>query len=81
MQYVSVVPGVLISLIDVRLTPIDAARTTVDVTYARTALDPSANDEVTAMGTSDRDSGPHWQHAIEACLNPQPGKAAASDHP
>ena len=74
MQYVSVVPGVLISLIDVRLTPIDATRTAVEVTYARTALDSSASDEVTAMGATDRESGPHWQQAIEACLSTAPNR-------
>jgi len=38
------------------------------VTYARTALDVAANDEVRAMGTSDGESGPHWKQAIESCL-------------
>lgn len=75
MQYVSVIPGLLVSLIDVRLTPVDPARTAVEVTYARTALDPAANDDVTAMGTSDHDSGPHWQQAIEACLAMNPGSS------
>jgi hypothetical protein len=74
MQYVSVIPGRLISLIDVRLTPVGAARTAVEVTYARTALAPAASDDVTAMGTSDHDSGPHWQQAIEACLTTNPSR-------
>ena len=70
----SVIPGRLISLIDVRLTPVGAARTAVEVTYARTALAPAASDDVTAMGTSDHDSGPHWQQAIEACLTTNPSR-------
>jgi hypothetical protein len=76
MQYVSIIPDVVISVIDVRLTPANASHTAVEVTYARTALAATANDDVTAMGSSDRDSGPHWQQAIEACLatppNPTP---------
>ncbi len=72
MQYVSVIPGMLVSVIDLRLTAIDASHTAVDVTYTRTAVAPAANDDVTAMGSSDRNSGPDWQQAIAACLNPAP---------
>jgi hypothetical protein len=69
MQYVSFVPEMLASTVDVRLTPLDPLSTRVEVTYARTALDVAANDHVQAMGSSDRESGPHWQQAIESCLN------------
>jgi hypothetical protein len=69
MQYVAVVPDLLLSVIEVKLTRIDSSRTAVVVTYARTALAPIANDDVNGMGAADRDSGPHWQEAIEACLN------------
>lgn len=72
MQYVSVIDGVVVSVIDVRLTALDASHTSVEVTYARTALDPAANDVVTAMGSDDRDSGPHWQQSIEGCLGVTP---------
>ena len=68
MQYVSLIPGVLVSLIDVRLTSAEAAHTAVEVTYARTALDPGANEVVQSMGANDRTSGPDWQHAIETAL-------------
>jgi hypothetical protein len=44
----------------------------VEVTYGRTALDSSANDKVQALGRSDRQEGPHWQEAIEACLRKGP---------
>ena len=68
MQYVSFVPDTLVSTIDVRLTVLNSVSTGVEVTYARTALDAAANDHVQAMGKSDRESGPHWQQAIESCL-------------
>ena len=71
MQYVSFVSGTLVSSVDVRLTALDRSSTSVEVTYTRTALDVAANDEVQAMGRSDRESGPHWQQAIESCLTAQ----------
>jgi hypothetical protein len=71
MQYVSFVPGTVVSTVDVRLTVIDTSSTSVEVTYVRTALDVGANADVQTMGTSDRESGPHWQQAIESCLTAQ----------
>jgi hypothetical protein len=71
MQYVSVVPGIRISFVDVQLTARDASTTSVEVRYVRTALDVSANDEVQALGESDRHEGPHWQEAIESYLRGQ----------
>jgi hypothetical protein len=71
MQYVSFVPGIHVFTVDVRLTPLDSSSTSVEVTYVRTALDMGANDDVEAMGKSDRESGPHWQHEIESCLTAQ----------
>ena len=72
MQYVAVIPGVMVSLIDVTLTAIDPRRTRVEVTYARTALDPTQNDSVQEMGQRDNDSGPEWQAAIEKTLSGDP---------
>src|ERR1700739_3805799 len=46
MQYVSFIPEKLVSIVDVRLTSIDPSSTSVDVTYARTALNVAANDDV-----------------------------------
>jgi hypothetical protein len=71
MQYVSIVPGIRVSTVDVRLTAVDASTTRVEVTYVRTALDGSANEEVQALGESDRQEDPHWQEAIEAYLKGQ----------
>jgi hypothetical protein len=68
MQYVSFIPDTLVSTVDVRLTVLDPLSTSVEVTYARTALDATANEHVQAMGRSDRESGPEWQQAIEKCL-------------
>jgi hypothetical protein len=69
MQYVSFIPGILVSIVDVRLSALDASSTSVAVTYARTALNAEANDDVQAMGKSDSESGPHWQQAIAGCLS------------
>ena len=69
MQYVSFIPEKVVSTVDVRLTPLDASSTSVEVTYARTALDVAANDDVQAMGKKDGESGPEWQQAIEKCLS------------
>jgi hypothetical protein len=72
MQYVAFIPEVLVTTVDVRLTPLDPSNTKVEVMYARTAVDPAANEDVEAMGKKDRQSGPEWQAAIEACLAKHP---------
>jgi hypothetical protein len=71
MQYVSFIPDALVSTVDVRLTALDPATTSVDVTYTRTALSTSSNDDVYALATNDRASGPRWQEAIQSCLERQ----------
>jgi hypothetical protein len=68
MQYVSFVPDMLVFTVDVRLTAVTPSTTSVEVTYARTALDVTANEHVLGLGMSDRESGPHWQQAIDSCL-------------
>jgi hypothetical protein len=68
MQYVAVIPGVVASVIDVRLSPQGPAKTRVEVTYTRTALNISANEDVKAMGKKDLASGPEWESAIEESL-------------
>ena len=68
MQYVAVIPDRMVSVVDVRLRSATAATTAVEVTYTRTALDPSLNEEVTAHGNQDRESGAEWEKAIEASL-------------
>lgn len=76
MQYVAIIPDVVVSVIDVRLTESGSNQTAVKVRYTRTALAPDANNEVRAMGDTDRQSGPDWQQAIQACL-----AAPAPEHP
>jgi hypothetical protein len=71
MQYVSFTPERLVFTVDVQLTALDPANTRVEVTYARTALNAAANDDVQAMGKRDRESGPEWRQAIESCLGGQ----------
>ena len=75
MQYVSFVADAMVSTVDVRLASVDPSTTSVEVTYVRTALDASANDEVQALGQSDRQKGSHWQEAIETYLGEQHNKA------
>jgi len=68
MQYVALISDALVSVIDVRLTPVDKT-THVEVTYSRTALTPDANEDVKAMGAQDSNSGPEWEASIAACLH------------
>jgi hypothetical protein len=68
MQYVAFIDDVVVTTVDVKLTPTDSTHTSVEVTYARTALQPAANDDVRALGNSDRESGPDWQKGVERCL-------------
>jgi hypothetical protein len=69
MQYVAIIPGVVATTVDVRLTSTGQNQTRVDVTYARTALDAAVNDDVQGMARHDAISGPEWQNAIEGVLS------------
>jgi len=71
-QYVCVIPDALAALIDIQVTPLDSATTTVTVAYERTALSPDANDHVRALGDHDRGQGPQWQAAIADYLRQRP---------
>ena len=73
MQYVYVLGELLVTTIDVRLHPIDAMHTKVDVTYVRTALRPEANDHIVAMGKHDSEQGKVWKNAINAYLRRRVG--------
>jgi len=74
MQYVSFVPNVSVSTVDVQLRSVDASTTGVEVTYVRTALDATVNAEVEGLGRSDRQKGILWQEAIETYLRKGPGQ-------
>jgi len=67
-EYVYFVPGILVTTIEVRVSPAGAKSTNVEVAYTRTALESRANDEVRALGERDRNSGQHWQESINAYL-------------
>ena len=68
MQYVSLIPDAVVSIINVRLTRLGSNKTEVQVTYTRTALAVAENEHVSALARSDRENGPQWQGAIESCL-------------
>ena len=67
-QYVYFLPGIMVTVIDVRFAPCESNATTVSVTYTRTALTPQGNEHVKAMSDNDKTSGPDWEHAIAAHL-------------
>jgi hypothetical protein len=67
-QYVYFLPGIMVTVIDVRFKPIDAASTAVNVVYTRTAIAEEGNEHVAKMTESDRTAGKEWQQAIDAYL-------------
>jgi hypothetical protein len=80
-QYVSVVDGIMVTLIDIRLTPLGPGETSVTVAYERTALQAGVNEHVRKLAEQDRDSGPHWGGAINdyvRTLRPVPHGDAGS---
>jgi hypothetical protein len=75
MQYVYVLADLLATTIDVRLHPIDAAHTGVDVTYGRTALRPEADEHVLSLGKHDSEQGKEWADGINAYLLRRTGRS------
>jgi hypothetical protein len=73
MQYVYLLPDLLATTIDVRLHPIDAQHTSIDVQYTRTALRPEANEHVSAMSRHDAKQGPEWERSINSYLQHRRG--------
>lgn len=69
MQYVAVIPQIVVSIIDVKLTLVSATKTRVDVRYTRTALDAAANHHVSELARHDAASGPEWSNAIRKMLS------------
>lgn len=68
-QYVYFLPGLMVTVIDVRFKPSGADSTAVNVVYTRTALTPEGNEHVKTMSEDDKTAGPDWEHAIEAYLS------------
>jgi hypothetical protein len=67
-QYVSVIPGALATLIDIDIVPADARTTAVRVVYERTALVPEAEAHVKQLAAEDKEAGEVWRSAIERAL-------------
>ncbi len=76
-QYVYVIPDVLVTLVDIHLTKAGVDETRVAVVYERTALKPEANDHVAHLAKGDAKSGPEWEEAINGYLS----KARAAANP
>ena len=71
-QYVYFIPGILVTVIDVRFNPLPAAgddsTTAVHVVYTRTAITPEGNAHVATLTEGDKKAGTEWQQAIDAYL-------------
>lgn len=65
--YAYFMPDIMVTTIDVRFTPGNAA-TQVHVVYSRTALTPEGNDHVAALTVIDKAAAHDWQQAINAYL-------------
>ena len=66
-QYVYVIPDVMVTVITLRLTPLGKG-TGVDVKYERTSLSPEADEHVMQMAEGDRRAAPEWQKAVNGYL-------------
>lgn len=66
-QYVYFLPELMVTTIDVRFEPEDD-KTSVHVSYARTAISPEGDHHVAAMSEIDRRAGSEWQKAIDHYL-------------
>jgi hypothetical protein len=73
-QYVYFIPEALATVIDIKVSADSAADAHVRVTYERTALAPELNGHVKQLGDSDRQSGAHWQAAIESYVKKAAGQ-------
>jgi len=69
-QYVYVIPDVLVTLITLKLEP-NGDSTNVDVVYERTALADAANEIVRDMAAGDRIAGEEWSQQINTYLRQQ----------
>jgi hypothetical protein len=67
-QYVYVIPDVVVTVITLELTP-DTHSTAIDVVYERTALAAAANETVKDLAMRDRMAGGKWRHQINTYLS------------
>ena len=70
-QYVYFVPDTMVTLIDIQVRAQDANTTKVSVTYDRTSLQGSADEQVKAMAEHARTAGSQWGEAIDEYLKTQ----------
>lgn len=66
-QYVYLIPDAMVTMITIRLTPLDN-KTRVDVDYQRTALNPEANAHVRHMAEGDGNAGADWDKWMNGYL-------------
>jgi hypothetical protein len=69
-QYVYVIPDVVVTVITLLLTP-DGHSTAIDVVYERTALAAGANEVVKDMAARDSVAGKEWSQQINSHLSQQ----------
>jgi hypothetical protein len=67
-QYVYVIPDVVLTVITLRLAP-NGGATAVEVVYERTALSPLANESVREMAARDASAGMEWSRQINGHLS------------
>jgi hypothetical protein len=72
-QYVVVDPGFLVTVIEIRCTPLRAAATRTTVTYRKTALSQAAGAAIRHFRRHFAAQGPHWERAINAALERRHG--------
>jgi hypothetical protein len=65
-QYVYVLNNLLLTRIDIHLHKEGENAAAASIVYERTALDPSANEQVRAMAEHDSKQAPEWQAALDA---------------
>ncbi len=70
-QYVYVIPEMMVTLIDLHLSKAGDDTTDVRVAYERTALNSAANEHVREFGARDKNSGKEWGDDIGRYLENQ----------
>lgn len=73
-QYVYVIPGALVTVITLRLSP-RGRQTRVDVEYDRTALSAEANAHLAHLSDADSAAGPEWERRINGYLHRRNARA------
>jgi hypothetical protein len=71
-QYANFANGSLVTRIDIAIEGRAPASTEVRVSYERTSLDPSADDQLPHLAAADRKKAEEWASEIRACLQSQP---------